>query len=304
VKPLPAQVDLSWKILPLPAAIWSGRDAGDQAGSAVAAGDFDGDGFADIAVGARGADGLHNAAPESGEVYLMLGPSIPGGVLDDVADMVLLGADVGDLAGSSALLADLDADGLADLIAGAEGADGAANGRLDAGEAIIMQGRSRPALQALRPPPPPDATASSSMQQRLQSAMPGAGGPRQGPLVIKGGADAAAGLRLHASRDPGDHLNVRAAGDLDGDGRNELILGAEDASSRRNARAGGGEAQVILPTGRIVEILGPAGGAHLGRAACALDWDGDGRRELALAAPQAGRSVSGRVWVLKLKEKR
>ena len=110
-----------------------GEDLNDVAGFSVAgAGDVDGDGFADLLVGAYGA---HTS--DEGKAYLVLGGSLSGGGAVDLstADHAFLGAASSDAAGTSVSGAgDVDGDGLDDVLVGApyndDGADNAGNAHL------------------------------------------------------------------------------------------------------------------------------------------------------------------------------
>jgi hypothetical protein len=307
---MPGAIDLA---SPPPGAVvceLRGGDAADQAGSAVAAGDFDGDGVTDLAVGARGGDGPANQRPDSGEAYLLFGSRmLPASIaLGLQSDLFVALPDIGDIGGGSLAFGDLNGDGRADLAIGAEAADGAGNARLDAGEVWVVEGRSRAAIESLRPPPragrPPEGTRLPGPATATPSSA-----PPSGPILLDLASTPVPGAGVFYGADPGDHTGVRGIVDLDGDGYAELILGAEDSSSRRNARAGGGEIHVIRGAARFaarttlgesdaLTVYGPAGGAHLGKAAAALDLNGDGSPELVIAAPQSGQSLSGRIWVL------
>mmetsp|Transcript_37648 Transcript_37648/g.94384 ORF Transcript_37648/g.94384 Transcript_37648/m.94384 type:complete len:99 (+) Transcript_37648:305-601(+) len=50
-----------------------GRDSGDRAGGSVSSGDFNGDGYADLLIGARGGAGSSNSAGGTGEAYVVFG---------------------------------------------------------------------------------------------------------------------------------------------------------------------------------------------------------------------------------------
>jgi len=290
--------------------VMRGDKPGDQAGSAVAIGDFDGDGTADLAIGARSADGLAAQRPDAGLVYLALGPWRPGRsiALARDADAVFESEGIGDLGGGSLALADVDGDGRADLIIGAEFADGDRDARLDAGDVVVVAGRSRGALETLRPPPPtaPGAKAGTATPVTAPASEAAPRGPVPVDLRLMHGR----GMTTFHGADPGDHTGVRGAFDLDGDGRAEIVVGAVDSSSLRNTRAGGGEIKVIagrpgmppvidLRGDEGMALFGPTGNVHLGSSAAAVDLDGDGRPELAVAGPQAGQALSGTIWILR-----
>ncbi len=101
----------------------AGAAAGDAAGSALAAiGDLNGDGLAEILVGAPGSDA---GGADAGAVYVVRGKSTGAAVsLADVAIGVggwrITGATAGErLGGAIAVLGDVNADGLADMLLGA-----------------------------------------------------------------------------------------------------------------------------------------------------------------------------------------
>ncbi|MDG1484352.1 MAG: MopE-related protein, partial [Myxococcota bacterium] len=108
-------------------AVFYGDSLTDWAGHRVAAADLDGDGAAEIAVGAPNAD---VAANNAGIAYLMAGGALSG-VYDLGTDAVaaFTGGAADDKAGSAVALGDIDGDGSGDFIFGAPYSDsGASNG--------------------------------------------------------------------------------------------------------------------------------------------------------------------------------
>ena len=189
-----------------------GEAAYDDLGeSNASAGDVNGDGFLDIIVGADSNDAGGDGA---GAAYVIFGAATPPGSVDlsnvaaGTGGFKTIGENAYDNAGISvAGIGDVNADGFDDVLVGAEDNDAGADG---AGAAYVVFGSASPALVD------------------LDDIALGIGGFR----VAGQAADDGFGER------------VAAAGDVDGDGFDDFIVGAED-----NANAGGydaGAAYVIF----------------------------------------------------------
>lgn len=126
----------------------SAPDASGTGTSVATAGDFNGDGFADMLVGAS--EYSAGASPDNwgvGAAYLILGgPSAPDTVLDASAAQYT-GEAAYDQAGTCVASAgDVDGDGFDDLLVGAPGSDAAGTW---AGVAYMIQGAAAPASRSL-----------------------------------------------------------------------------------------------------------------------------------------------------------
>ena len=123
----------------------TGAEAGDGLGTSLAdAGDINGDGYADLLIGAAFADPL--GRPQAGASYLIFGGPDKGVDLLDLSQLtadqgiLIAGAQSGDRSGTSLSAAgDLDRDGLGDLLIGAPQAD--IEGQVDSGAGYLLYGR-------------------------------------------------------------------------------------------------------------------------------------------------------------------
>ncbi len=274
--PLPATINLA---SPGPAGITIfGADAGDGNGRSVSsAGDVNGDGFDDLLIGARLADGSGNGKSEAGESYVIFGGASLPATIDlaslGPAGVTIFGADADDHSGSSVSSAgDVNGDGFDDLLIGAELADASVTNTKEGKTYVIFGGASLPAT--------------------IDLASLGAAG------ITIFGADA----------DDRSGRGVSGAGDVNGDGFDDLLIGTDYADASGNGKFSAGESYVIfggasLPATIDLASLGTAGitifGADVsdrsGRSvSSAGDVNGDGFDDLLIGASDADASAGGK----------
>ena len=258
-----------------------GSDTGDRLGESVAIGNFNGDGVADIVVGAPRADGPGNARANAGEAYVIFGSgSLPSTI--DIAssqqNATIFGAEAGDQLGLGLAAGDINGFGADDIVVSAPKADGPANARDDAGETYVVF-RSGPLPSTI------DIAAS-----------------QQDATIL--GAEA------------GDQIGVAlAAGDINGVGADDIIVSAPTADGPANARTNAGESYVIFGSGSLastidiatsgqdVTILGAESGDQLGLTATSGDVSDDGIADIILAAtladgPSNSRPLGGESYTI------
>ncbi len=307
-------------------ALFWGESSGDTAGSSVViAGDLDGDGYDDLAVGAPTSD---LGGSDSGAVYVLLGGlSWLDTDLAD-ADAVIEGDSAGDAAGYRVSPAgDVDADGLADLVFGAYGVDDAGAG---AGAAYLAAGTDIGTGSSLASDHYRLLGTTAGDSTGLGVAAAGdveadgvdgiyvgayaAGGSSQGALYYQNGdtsrfPSTVGSADLEIGGEDADRLGYAMATlDLDGDGLPSLAAGAY--GNYDGASSGGSvylfhaddiaDGTANDPSAAWGQIVGSEAAAYLGAAVDGGDLDGDGYGDLVAGAWGAtgDGSSSGRVFVM------
>lgn len=142
-----------------------GIDAGDAYGEELFGGDFNGDGHGDIAIGALSADGPNNTRRDSGELALILGsPALRGSHIllsnPPAGVTIFHGAgspgDPASIAGDTAMLVDVDGDGMDELVIGSP--QQWAEGRRRAGVVDVFFGTRAPLPRSIDLAAPPADT--------------------------------------------------------------------------------------------------------------------------------------------------
>jgi len=296
------------------AGVFLGLDAGDHAGYGVGGGhDVDGDGRSDIVVGAFGRDVAGN---EAGSAYLILGPATGSSDLSS-ADAVLEPTGYGDQFGYRvALSGDQDGDGLAEVLVGCPLDDGDFD---DAGSVTIYRGPvygDAPAYDAkvfgeygangfghdlagtmdLDGDGLTDLAAGAKMADFLRD---GAGAVYVFTSAFEGEklATEVLAARIIGPAEGSTLYEVDGAGDVDGDGFDDLLLGARfhDGEGEDEGRAwllfGPVSGNIDLADGGGVVFEGEGEGDQLGSSVAGLgDTDGDGIPDLLIGARDASAS--------------
>lgn len=296
-----------------PSHVLSGPPLFDYAHGLMSAGDFDGDGYPDLAIG----------SPLPGSVAIHAG--IPFGINPSATSTLTLappqsGANFGTACGTAG---DVNGDGLSDVFVVAATAS--------AGNGLVQVFRSFPGLPLVPPPPGQTSTLTGTATSRFGTSLAFTGdvdGDGFNDLLVGAPNHDTAALdagRAELFRGTRDGVSATAswtwtgttdfqrtgaavafAGDVNGDGRTDAVIGVPGYS---NGQLNEGRVLVFLATGSpgTPLELGPVftfesnvANARLGESvAAAGDLNGDGFADLVAGAPGTaeGQSERGALYV-------
>jgi hypothetical protein len=244
-----------------------GGDADDYLADrfSLAQGDFNGDGIDDILVGAPKADGSDNGRSNAGEAYVIFGsPEVAGTV--DIAegqqDVTVIGANEGDNLGFVVASGDVNGDDIDDILVGARFASGPEGDRVYAGEAYVVFGS-----------PDLSGTVDTALDEQ--------------DFTVTGGG-------------PSEYLGYAlAAGDVNGDGVDDIVAAAPGVDGPANDRTDAGAVYVVFGSPTIsgsvdialsqqnFTIVGAQVEEFLANFAASGDVNGDGIDDILLGSHMA-----------------
>lgn len=262
-----------------------GAGAGDRLAETLVLGDVDGDGVDDLVLSSTFAAGSDNDREDAGEVHVILGGELEPlyDLAETAGDLTVLGSDNGDQIGHSSAVGDVNGDGDGDLLLGAVSADGPANAKDLAGEIYVVNGS-----------PATTATVDTLTGEELA---------------------------LFIGADTVDRLGrAVAAGDLNGDGLDDLLLAASGGDGMDGSLKDCGELYVIYGRPDLsgvfdtavwapdLTVYGQNAGDAIGLNAfgrpslLSRDIDGDGLDDVLVATaadgPDGDKPDAGGGWIL------
>lgn len=290
--------------------------AGDGFGTSVAAGgDFNGDGFSDLLIGAPGNDAT---GTDAGRAYIYFGAAVAT-FLGDPDVVLSISSASAHFGQSVAFAGDVNGDGYSDVVVGAPDNDVAG---LNSGRAYVYFGGTSGGLDISD-----EVFSSDAIGARIGSDVASAGDldgdgfadivvnrgdflvPNAGDIgcstrIYLGGAGTKLGVAQSVVAFDSDFqvcaLRVASAGDLDGDGRSDLLLGINRQNGRSLLRLAAGSdsfesaSRELLPlaTGALISLSPMADLNADGIGDVLVNRDQGGARGLAYLGEEVNQEFS------------
>lgn len=277
-----------------PLSLWAGRSAGrNRLGQALITADLNGDGLSDVIIGAPHASPHRSRDDETmpvikahaGSVFVLYGRRDWAGVsqasrildLSQRADVVIHGASEGDLTGFALATGDVNGDHRQDLLIGAPGGRGDGDSGRQAGLTYVIYGRAQfPRVLQL----------SETWDSRIH------------------GVDGS-GTRLTLTKNRPDRSGSSlAAGDVNADGIDDVVIGAPSGDGWSNEREDAGECYVVFGHAALprelplrsranVIIYGTEPFARAGHVVTIGDLNHDGVGDVVIGSSKRSRNADG-----------